>query len=191
MIQIVEADQLDPDDVVDLALGNLDISQLTERLQSQRAEIEKIVLSNEASDVIRGAIAEFIETARVRMILASPEAIETVERVMRGQVDAKKGMAVVRAAETILDRGAFPKLTRVDNNPLPDKPRKALPPLEDLLEAEDDPRQRHKIVDNYLDVIRRVDEMRNGRAFVVEGQATETNVDDGDTLQIKEPPESD
>ena len=153
-----------------------DLSGASGRLQVARNRLQRLIDTDpDAIDLIRAARAEFEVFGQLRALILLPDALDTLEAAMRGNIDGKKAMAAVRAAESILDRTSLPKISRQD---LPDPDRgktRALPDMNALLEKAENDEKAREVADQYRELLRQMDAVRRGAKEVIEGEANVTS----------------
>ncbi len=162
-----------PDDFQALAVGRID--EVAERLQLSRDNLRSLIARDDvARDTIMAAKAEFQALLELRISLMSVDALDTLEMVMEGGMDKDHAGAAVRAADSILDRGLLPKQTRIQRETGAPASKKGLPELSDLVQRAENDSRAHEIVDQYMDILRKVETMRLGAREVIDGESVRT-----------------
>ncbi|MBD3260912.1 MAG: hypothetical protein GF334_04420 [Candidatus Altiarchaeales archaeon] len=140
---------------------------LQNKMVAQSAEVERLLKTEVGGQVIKAAMAEFLETARIRLALLSGLAMDTLEDVMLDdKPESKTATARVRAAETVLDRGGFPKMTqqfRVNADLSNDD--QLLPSMDEVL-ANVPPDQVSMVMDRYKETVQMIEDLRAGGQII-------------------------
>lgn len=149
--------------------GNL--APLAQRLGMKRADLELMLTSDEATgDMLAAIAAEYEEMIRMKLLLESSSAVDTLVNAMKERLDGKTAMAAVKAASEILDRSRFPKQTRVQSAGPAGTERKTLPDLDDLLAKVDDPGQAQDIFKRHRALIDEIEALRRGAKEIIDVQ---------------------
>jgi hypothetical protein len=170
---VPSTEDLTTDDFQALATGRID--EVAERLQLSRDNLRRLISRDDvARDTILAARAEFQALLELRVSLMSVDALDTLEAVMEGSFDKEVVGAAIRAADSILDRGLLPKQTRIQRETGAPTSKKGLPELSDLVQRAENDNRAHEIVDQYMDILRKVEAMRLGAREVIDGESVRT-----------------
>jgi hypothetical protein len=155
-------------ELVPLAV-NGDLAPLSNRLGMKQQELEMMLASDEATgDMLAAIAAEYEELVRMKLLLRSGEAVDTLTTAMREGYDAKKAMAAVKAAEAILDRSRFPKQTRMQTGAPTGPERKTLPDLDELLAKVDNPAEAQEIFRRHRALIDEIEALRRNAKEILD-----------------------
>ena len=165
---------LTPDEQI--ALAEAAITGSPEKLLQLIADREQAVLNALArsgaplTDLIRKAQDEYLAFLNVRLTLLQSDALDALKRVMDGREEDNPG-SVVSAANSILDRGHFPKRTRQESLSLKIETtdQSALPSVADIMKQAQENPDKLDLVDEWLRAMRTVERVRDK---VIEGQTT-------------------
>jgi len=148
-----------------------DIEAVSERLGIAKAKLERLLRSDPAAvDLIKAARAEYQAFLHMKAELLSDEALDTLLRAMRAEIEGKRANAAVRAAESILDRTTMPKITRQQQEERQDQPRRAIPDVAELIEDAKTDEEAHRIAEQYRELFRMRDALVRGAKEVIDGE---------------------
>jgi hypothetical protein len=151
------------DHLPEIIAGELGL--VAEALNTTRDNLERLIEHDPtAIDLVSKGRAELEALLDLRTLLLAPDALTTLEKIMKGRGgDSKTLMAQVRAAESILDRNnTTAKVTR--NTGVGQgggTTSTALPPLQDVL-AKVEGSDQLAVVDRYMALMKEADEFRKG-----------------------------
>jgi len=148
-------------------------------MESQASEVEELMRSEVGANAVKAALAEYMATARIRLMLLSTQAMTTLDEVMQDEKeDSKTATARVRAAEAILDRAGFPKaLQQFRVNADLQESDRILPSMEDVLKnvpPEDVP----SVMAKFREASVMIDELRAG-GMIVDGEKMDSDSEKG------------
>lgn len=171
--RIPVAADLTHDDLTALALGKQD--EVAAHLHVTRRELARLIADDKSTrEMILAARKELQGFLELRVAMLAVDALDTLEMAMHeGFREPKTATAVVRAAESILDRGTLPKLMRT--TPFEGTTRRddRLPELSELVERARTDAEAHGVVDQYMDTLRRIEALKRGATQLIEGDAVE------------------
>lgn len=167
MARLPHRDDVAAQDYLALAKGETP-ENLQTIMRVKGEELDRMLKSDAVtSDVIIKAREEYLTYAQMRLIILTGPALDGLETVVKGLGDDKTAMAQVKAAEAILDRGAFPKQSRVQRSSIIETRDSVLPPLEQLTKDKDAD-EVLQIIESYQDVMSQVDALRRGAREIID-----------------------
>lgn len=167
---IPSEDDISPELAVTAAIDGMDAvaSLLDQQPDEIREKLERAFEVGAGAEVIKEIRREYREIMQIRLEFTANQALNTLQQIMSGfWIEPKTASAAQKAAEAVLDRGGFPKVSRrlIDNSAT--EPANALPPLNEILEKAQ-PEDRARLTEDYLEAIRRLDAMRQGAREVID-----------------------
>ena len=172
---IPDEEDVDVESAALIAVGENRLAVLDDKPKVVRQKLERALVSNAGAEVIRMIREEYRELVAIKLEMVTDEAVDTLSTIMAGGwMEPKTASAAEKAAEAVLDRAGFPKVSRRYINNGPDTSRDILPPLNELL-ANASPQEAGKITENYLEAIRRLDAMRHGAREIIDVRPGETD----------------
>jgi hypothetical protein len=149
-----------------------DLEPVAERLNVAKSRLQHLISTDpEAIDLIRATRAEYQVLLQMRAELLAADALETLEKAMHEQLGEKVATAAVRAADSLLDRTLLPKIARVYNQERQAQETRALPDLTELVEQAKTDGEAHQLVDQYMDVLKKIDAIRRGAKEIIDGSS--------------------
>jgi hypothetical protein len=137
-------------------------------------KLAKLILSDgDTYEMVHAIQSELVEYCRLRFLAMTPLALDGLSAVLNRTVESKKSMSVVKAAETIFDRGAFPKVSRSPHrSSISEDQARIVPSLDSLIEDKESD-EILRIVAKQREAISLIDELRHDARMIVDGIHTQ------------------
>ena len=163
---IAVADDLDAEDWTSLVVHDRDA--LDKYPAHIRDKIVRLMGSPDGKAVLNAARAEYREWVTLKLELMADQAADTLKAVMNSDwPEHKTAMAATKAAEMVLDRTGWPKVTRRQTIQSSESARELLPPLAEYLENIP-PSKQGKATEEYLEIMRRLDALAHNAREIID-----------------------
>lgn len=167
---------LEADDLITLTESQNGALAVADRLQVSVEKLNRLITTSpDAIDMIRAVQAEMEAWGRLRMAMMVPKAMDTIEQLMRGDIDQGVATAAEKAAEAVFDRSYLPRQSArlIQEKPNTAQSKHVLPTLDQLITMAETDGEAFELMKRHRQLVKEMEALRHGAREIIDVRAEE------------------